>query len=133
MRGVKEGTSAVLLQSGPDNEWWADSMECYCYLRNIQDLLSDGKTGGSECHFDGSVFPFGAMVEYHPISAKDTSRLQQFGPKVLPGIFLDCALYAGGIWKGDIMVADVEKLEEMDASELHARRLTAKEVSTPQR
>ena len=30
----------------------ADSMECYCYLRNIQDLLSDGKTpneGGSEC------------------------------------------------------------------------------------
>ena len=21
----------------------ADSMECYCYLRNIQDLLSDGE------------------------------------------------------------------------------------------
>ena len=35
--------SAVLLQSGLDNEWWADLMECYCYLRNIQDLLSDGK------------------------------------------------------------------------------------------
>ena len=41
---VKEGTSAVLLQSGLDQEWCADSMECYCYLRNIQDLLSDGKT-----------------------------------------------------------------------------------------
>ena len=40
----KEGTSAVLLQSGLDNEWWVDSMECCCYLRNIQDLLSDGKT-----------------------------------------------------------------------------------------
>ena len=25
------------------NGWWADSMECHCYLRNIQDLLSDGK------------------------------------------------------------------------------------------
>ena len=23
---------------------WADSMECYCYLRNVQDLLADGKT-----------------------------------------------------------------------------------------
>ena len=44
VRSVKEGTSAVLLQSGLDKEWWADSMECYCYLRNIQDLLSDGKT-----------------------------------------------------------------------------------------
>ena len=44
VRRVKEGTSAVLLQSGLDKEWWAASMECYCYLRNIQDLLSDGKT-----------------------------------------------------------------------------------------
>ena len=44
VRRVKEGTSAVLLQSGLDENWWADSMECYTYLRDIQDLLSDGKT-----------------------------------------------------------------------------------------
>ena len=44
VRRVKEGTSAVLLQSGLDEKWWADSMECFIYLRNIQDLLSDGKT-----------------------------------------------------------------------------------------
>ena len=31
------------------------------------------------------------------------------------------------------MVADIEELKEMDASELHARRLNAKEVLTPQR
>ena len=31
------------------------------------------------------------------------------------------------------MVADIEELEEMDASELHARRLNAKEVLTPKR
>ena len=35
----KEGTSAVLLRSDLDEKWWADSMECYCYLRNIQDLV----------------------------------------------------------------------------------------------
>ena len=39
VRRLKEGTSAVLLQSGLDESWWADSMECYTYLRNIQDLL----------------------------------------------------------------------------------------------
>ena len=33
VRGVKEGTSAVLLQSGLNESWWADSMECYTYLR----------------------------------------------------------------------------------------------------
>ena len=39
----------------------------------------------------------------------------------------------GGIWKGDIMVADIEELEEMDVPELHARRLNAKEVLTPKK
>ena len=136
MRRVKEGTSAVLLQSGLGDELSADSMECYCYLRNIQDLLSDGKTPYERrfgMPFHGPVIPFGAMVEYHPISAKNQSRLHQFGAKVLPGVFLGYALYAARIWKGDIMVADIEELEEMDASELHARRINAKEVLTPQR
>ena len=41
---LKEGTLAVLLQSGLDESWWADSMECFTYLRNVTDLLSDGKT-----------------------------------------------------------------------------------------
>ena len=52
--------------------------------------------------FKGPIIPFGSLVEYYPISAKDLSRLLQFGKKVLPGLFLGCALYAGGIWKGDI-------------------------------
>ena len=126
---VKEGTSAVLLQSGLDESWWADSMECYCYLQNIQDLLSDRKTPYEMrfgIPFNGPVIPF----ELHTISAKDLSRLHQFGSKVLPGIFLGNVLFAGGIWKGAIMVADIEELEEMDASELHVRRLT-KEVLIP--
>ena len=108
-------------------------MECRCYLRNVQDLLSDGKTPYEMrfgMPFNGPVMPFGAMVEYHPISAKDLSRLQQFGPQIVPGFFFDYVLYAGGIWKGDIKIADIEELEEMDASELHARRLNAKEVLT---
>ena len=109
-------------------------MECYCYLRNIQDLLSDGKTPYEKrfgTPFNCPVVPFGAMVEYHLISAEELSRLHQFGPNVLPGIFLCYVLYLGGIWKGDTMFADIEELEEMDASEIHARRLNAKEVLTP--
>ena len=74
---------------------------------------------------------FKAMVEYHPISAKDISRLHQFGPNVLPSTFLEYVLSAGEIWEGDTMVADIEELEEMDASEIYAKRLHAKEVLTP--
>ena len=103
-------------------------------FRNIQDLFSDGKTHNERrfgIPFNGPVIPFGEMVEYHLISAKDISRLHQFGPKVLPSIFLGYALHAGGIWKGDMMIADIEELEDTDASELHARRLNAKDVLTP--
>ena len=62
---------------------------------------------------------------------KDQSRIHQFGKKVLPGIFLGCALHAGGIWKGDMLVADLEELEEINASDIYARRLNAKEVMMP--
>ena len=96
VRRVKEGTSAVLLQSGLDKEWWADSMECYCYLRNIQDFVSDGKTP-FEMRFgmplNRPVIPFGAMVEYYPISAKDISRLHQFGPSLARYIPRLCLVY----------------------------------------
>ena len=73
------------------------------------------------------------MVEYYPITAKDQSRIHQFGKKVLPGLFLGYALYAGGggIWKGDVLIADLEELETMDASEIYAKRLNAKEVIFP--
>ena len=134
VRRVKEGTSAVLLQSGLNESWWADSMECYTYLRNVTDLLSDGKTPYERRFgqpFKGSIIPFGSLDEYHPITAKDQSRIHQFGKKVLLGLFLGYALYAGGIWKGDVLIADLEELETMDASEIYSKRLSAKEVIFP--
>ena len=97
VRRVKEGTSAVLLHSGLDENWWADSMECYTYLRNVQDLLSDGKTPYDRRFgkpFKGPIIPFGSLVEYFPFTAKDQSRIHQFGKKVLPGLFLGYALHA---------------------------------------
>ena len=41
VRRVKEGTSAVLLQSGLNESWWADSMECYTYRRPMKDVLGN--------------------------------------------------------------------------------------------
>ena len=65
--------------------------------------LFDGKTPFERRFgkpFGGPVIPFGSLVEYHTKTAKDQSRIHQFGKKVLPGLFLGYALYAGGIWKG---------------------------------
>ena len=55
-------------------------MECYTYLRNVTDLLSDGKTPYERRFgqpFKGPIIPFGSLVEYHPITAKDQSRIHQ--------------------------------------------------------
>ena len=109
-------------------------MECYTHLRNVTDLLSDGKTPYERRFgqpFKGPIIPFGSLVEYHPKAAKDQSRIHQFGKKVLPGLFLGYALYAGGIWKGYVLVADLEELETMDASEIYSKRLNSKEVIFP--
>ena len=95
-RRIKEETSAVLLQSGFNEKWWADSMECFRFGEPVR----------------GPVIPFGSMIECHPISARDQSRLYQFGKNILPGMFSRYALCAGGIWNGDILVADVEELEK---------------------
>ena len=77
VRRVKEGTPAVLLQSGLNENWWADSMECYTYLRNVTDLLSGGTTPMKDVLgelFKGPIIPFGSLVEYYPVSAKDSQE-----------------------------------------------------------
>ena len=68
------------------------------------------------------------MVKYHPTSPKHQARIHQFGKKVLPGIFVGSELIAGAIWKGDILKADLEDLEKLDASNIYSPRINAKEV-----
>ena len=61
-------------------------------------------------------------------------RTSQESIKVKRKSYLDCSsdtLCTRGIWKGDILVADIEELETMDASEIYSKRLNAKEVIFP--
>ena len=125
VRRVKEGTSAVLLQSGLGNELWADSMECYCHLRNIQDLFLMGKhltTGGSESHLTDRWYRLEQWSNIILFLRKTNLDCINLVQKACQVYFLCYASYAVRIWKGDIMVADIEELEEMDASELTAWR-----------
>ena len=62
-------------------------MECYCYVRNV--TLSDGKTPHEKRFgqpFQEPIIPLGSLDEYHPITAKDQSRIHQFGKKSLTWI-----------------------------------------------
>ena len=91
---MRESTSMILVQSGLDEQWWADAMECGCRLRNVQDLLADRKLLTCAHSLNGSldVFnPFGAKIENHPRTATDkqteaSSIRQERVPKQLYGI-----------------------------------------------
>ena len=82
-------------------------------------------------HLKDLLFHLVHWLSFHPTTAKDQSRIHQVGKKVLLGLFLGYALYAGRIWKGDVLVADLEELETMDASEICSKRLNVKEVIFP--
>ena len=60
--------------------------------------MADGKTAcekRSGQKFDGPSIPLGALVEYIPITARDKSRVHQFGKKTLQKkIFLGYVLRA---------------------------------------
>ena len=106
-------------------------MECYYPLRNIRDLLADGKILNERRFgetFQGPIITFGAMVQDDPISPKDQARIHQFGKKVKLGIFLGYELIAERLRKGDILIADLEELEKLDAPDIYPRRINAKEV-----
>ena len=80
----------MFLQSGSDERSWSDSVECCCYLRNVQDLLAEGKTPYEKLFgepFKGPMKPFGAVVQHHPSTPKDQAIIHEFGKKVLPAIF----------------------------------------------
>ena len=87
----KEGTSAVLLQSGLDENWWADSTECHTYQRNVQDLFSDGKTPYERRFgkpFKGPIIPFDSLVEYCLFGIKTSQESINLERKS----YLDCSL-----------------------------------------
>ena len=89
VRRVKEGISAVLLQSGLDENWWEDPWNAVpiseifkiSYLMG-RHLMKDVLGKHSKDHWLSTT-----------LSLRKTSR--ESGKKVLPGLFLGYALYAG--------------------------------------
>ena len=125
-----------MLQSGLDEKRWSDSMECYCSLRNVQDLVADWKNSlwktirrtAKKSH--NSIWSIGWISSnLNAWSNKSSS----FRKEVLPGIFRGYALIAGGLWKGDIPIADLEEFQNVEASEIYPHRINAKEILTRQK
>ncbi|MHC4952052.1 MAG: integrase catalytic domain-containing protein, partial [Planctomycetota bacterium] len=136
VRVVKEGTSCAMVQSGLDEKWWPEAMMCFCFLRNVCLVLETGETAYKErfgSNFSGPLIPFGAQVQYLPITHADKTQQHAFGNKMRRGIFLGYVQQAGGGWNGDLYVADWDQIASAEhLSDIHFKRFKSTEV-TPYR
>ena len=87
--------------------------------------------GGSEYHWMAWSFRLVHWLNINsPISAKDQSRIHQLGKKVLLGLFLGYALYAGEFGRETSWSRAFRNWKRWTASEIYAKRLNAKKVLT---
>ena len=91
VRIVKEGTACTIAQSGWQENWWTDAMRCYCFLRNVTDVVRNGRTPFQARYgqpYQGPKIQFGALVHYKPSPYEHKHYQHDFGPKTVPGIFM---------------------------------------------
>ena len=134
VRRVKEGTSAVLLQSGLNENWWADPMECYTYLRNVTDFSLMGRRPMKDVlgnHVKDLLFHLVHLLSVTLLLRRTSQESINLERKYYLDCFSDTLCTRGEFGKGDALIADLEKLETMDASEIYSKRLNAKEVIFP--
>ena len=98
-------------------------MECHCHLRNIPDLMFDGKTPYGRLFgvlFNGPVIPTASIPFWN----------------LVKNIFWMCVAHGRrGVWKRDIFLSQALKNWERwtHLNSIHVKRLNAKEVVTPNR
>ena len=104
-----------------DEKWWADSTECY--LLSATCPRPPGRWENSQWKTIRRIFANNPCWSNGWTSSDFSSRSFKTGYE----------LSAGGIWKGGILIADLDDLEKLDASEIYPRRINAEEVLIPQK
>ena len=131
VRRVKEGTSAVLLQSCLNESWWADSMECYTYLRNVTDLFFDGNTPHERRFrqpFLRTYYSFWFIGWVSPYNCEGSVTNPSIWKERLTWILPRIRSLRGRVtyWSHTL-----RSWRQMDASEIYSKRLNTKEVIFP--
>ena len=71
-----------------------------------------------------------SLVEYLPNCERHIENSSIRNESITRNLFKDmlCSGWRGEFWEEDILIAEIEESEKLDASEIYPRRLNAKEV-----
>ena len=104
-----------------------ETSQIYCLMgrRPMKDVLGN--------HLEDLLFHLVHWLSINLTTAKDQSPNPSMWKESFTWIVprIRSLRGGGGIWKGDVLIADLEELETMHASEIYSKRLNAKEVIFP--
>ena len=114
VRRVKQGIKINLSQSGLHKSWWPYGGRHFTFARRAN--MVDGDSTYNKRHAQGHCkakrIMFGQLVDYLPTpSPKETKRLKDFVNRTRTGLLVGYHIQPGGLWSGDYLVVDWEKLQ----------------------
>ena len=130
VRRVKEGTSALLIQSDLSEKVVERSDEmlvCKASQTNWQTISHRVKKDWA-LHDMVQLYHLRQTAFLLHSPRKEKSRHHQFGTTMPPGIFIGHALKSGGGWTRNLNIANWQDIEDAVASEVHVIKLKSKEV-----
>ena len=114
---ISDGIRCFLNQSGLPHGWWPYAGRAFSHALNIRqdsDGMSPWHRRCGQPWPDKDSFAFGQQVHYRkPLPFKDGKK---FAPRGSKGVFVGWFLLPGGIYKGDLLVIDLDELAEAPAS-----------------
>ena len=128
VRRIKEGTSAVLLQSGLDENWWWIHGTSRQSAKHTRSIVWWENTSW-ECHLKARLFRLERWKNITYFCQRLVATASVWPESLARKIPLLCIVRGENL--ESVLVADIEEWEQMDASEIYTKRLHVKEVLTP--
>ena len=130
IRTMLEGTRASLLQTGLPPRFWPMAGRHHAFASAVVGGSNEETSPWMQTHgsdFDGWALPFGCLIRYRPPKPVLES-LAKFSPATIPGLFLGWHVEPGRGFRGDYLVAALERFKRPNQTSFHAHRV--KEIVT---
>ena len=108
---ISDGVRCLLGQSGLPHGWWTYAARAFCHGLNVRKNVNGMSPWHRRCGQpwpDKDNFAFGQQVHFRkPLRYKEAEK---FAPRGSQGVFVGWFLLPGGVYKGDMLVVDMDEL-----------------------
>ena len=108
-------------------------MAAFCMLRNVHDILPDGRTAYEKRFnetFRGTIIPFGSAITYRPANPDIIAQMAKMGQKTREALFMGYEQHHGGGYTDRVWILDALKLTNAETTdEVSSDRVAEAEIT----